>query len=280
MARKRDELAAAKAKKQKTILIIGGVLLLAVAAIQVPKLMKKDAPPEAVSATATEAPIETGTSAGVVTGTTPAGAPVAVAQTKTGAVVAGVALPGATVVSVAPSQLASFTMFEVKDPFVQQDTGPAAADAASDPFFSDTGGDASTPPADAGSDGTSNGQAAPQPPPPPIIYATIDLDGKHQQTQVKGKFPAAEPLFVLRSLTKKNAKIGVAGGSFDDGQAVTLVYGKKLTLVNTATGVRYVLKLVYTGATPEVIEGFTTKASQPATTAAAAGAATTATAAK
>ena len=267
MARKRDELAAAKAKKQKTILIIGGVLLLAVAAIQVPKLMKKDAPPEAVSATKADAPVETGTSAAVVTGTTPAGAPVAVARTKTGAVVAGVALPGATVVSVAPSQLASFTMFDVKDPFVQQDQDPAAAAVETDPFFSDTGGDTGAPPADAGAGDTSGGQAAlPPPPPPPIVYATINLNGKPQQTQVKGKFPAADPLFVLRSLTKKNGKIGVAGGSFDDGQAVTLVYGKKLTLVNTATGVRYELKLVYTGATPEVIEGFTTKAGQPATT--------------
>jgi len=278
MARKRDELAAAKAKKQKTILIIGGVLLLAVAAIQVPKLMKKDAPPVAASATTTEAPVETGSSAGVVTGETPAGAPVAVAQTKTGAVVAGVALPRATVVSVAPSQLASFTLFEVKDPFVQQATEPGAAGAATDPFFSDTGGDTSTPPADAGTGGTSDSQ--PAPPPPPVIYATINLNGKPQQTQVKGKFPAADPLFVLRSLTKKNAKIGVAGGSFDDGQAVTLAYGKKLTLVNTATGVRYELKLVYTGATPEVIQGFTTKPAQPTTTAAAAGALTTAAAAK
>ena len=59
-------------------------------------------------------------------------------------------------------------------------------------------------------------------------------------------------------MKKKQAKIGVAGGSFDDGQAVTLKLGKKVTLVNTATGVRYVLKLVYTGAQPEVIEGFTT----------------------
>ena len=80
--------------------------------------------------------------------------------------------------------------------------------------------------------------------------------------QVKGTFPTPEPLFVLRSLTKKQAKISVAGGSFDGGQPVTLKLGKKVTLVNTATGVRYVLKLVYTGAQPEVIEGFTTAAEQ------------------
>ena len=76
--------------------------------------------------------------------------------------------------------------------------------------------------------------------------------------QVKDTFPTPAPLFVLRSLTKKQAKIGVAGGSFDDGQAVTLKLGKKVTLVNTATGVRYELKLVYTGSQPEVIQGFTT----------------------
>jgi hypothetical protein len=57
---------------------------------------------------------------------------------------------------------------------------------------------------------------------------------------------------------KKTAKISVAGGSFDGGEPVTLKLGKKLTLVNSATGVRYVLKLVYTGTQPEVIENFTT----------------------
>jgi len=274
MARKRDEQAAAKAKKQKTILIVGGVLLLAVAAIQVPKLLKKDAPPETAAATTTGAPL-------VAIGTTSGGATVAVASSKSGAVVAGVALPRSTDVSVAPGQLASFTLFEVKDPFVQQ--GPDAASgagaaAATDPFFTDgpattDAGSGSAAPSDAGA-------AAPAPPPPPVVYATINFQGDPQQVKVKDTFPADEPLFVLRSVTKKQAKIGVAGGTFDDGQAVVLKLGKKVTLVNTATGVRYVLKLVYTGATPEVIEGFTTGAAQPATTEPAAGDSTTTTTAK
>ena len=75
---------------------------------------------------------------------------------------------------------------------------------------------------------------------------------------MKQKFPKAIRSSCSARSTKKQAKIGVAGGSFDDGQAVTLQFGKKLTLVNTATGVRYVLKLVYTGAEPETIAGFTT----------------------
>jgi hypothetical protein len=91
------------------------------------------------------------------------------------------------------------------------------------------------------------------------VYATIDFNGKPQQLKVKDTFPTADPLFVLRSVSKKQAKISVAGGSFDGGEPVTLKRGKTVTLVNTATGVRYELKLVYTGATPEVIEGFTTE---------------------
>ncbi len=86
--------------------------------------------------------------------------------------------------------------------------------------------------------------------------------------KVDKEFPKGAPLFVLVSLKKKLAKIGVAGGTFDDGQTVTLTVGKKMTLVDTATGVRYELKLVYTGSVPEQIESFSTAPAtdQPATT--------------
>ena len=72
-------------------------------------------------------------------------------------------------------------------------------------------------------------------------------------------------MFVLVSLKKKQAKIGVAGGSFDNGKTVTLKLGQKLTLVNTATSVRYQLKLVYTGTEPETIEGFSAGDGQSST---------------
>ena len=89
----------------------------------------------------------------------------------------------------------------------------------------------------------------------------------HSRCRRRIKFPTAgAPLFVVRSVKKHQVKIGVAGGSFDDNQAVTLLRGKKVTLVNTATGVRYVLKLVYTGSQPEVIEGFTTAPAKAAAT--------------
>jgi len=255
--RSAQDTAAAKAKKQKIILIVGGVLLLAVAAFQGPKLMKHGgtaaAPPPAAAPSTTGTPVP-----GAVTAAPVAGS----------AVVAGVALPRAAAVKLETSQLASFTLFEVKDPFVQQvgNAQPDTAGAAAPPAGSTTGptGPTASPP---GSTGSAPGRiGTPPAAPAPIIYATIDFNSKPQQVQVKDTFPTPEPLFVLRSLTKKQAKISVAGGSFDGGEPVTLKLGKKVTLVNTATGVRYVLKLVYTGSQPEVIEGFTTAANKGAAT--------------
>jgi hypothetical protein len=257
--RSAQDTAAAKAKKQKKILIVGAVLLLAVAAFQVPKLMKGGGSTAAPASTVAGTPV-----AGTPVAATPAPVAAAAVPTKGSAVIAGVSLPRGTVVKAETSQLASFTLFEVKDPFVQQvgdeqtaadsSSSPSGEAPPADPGAGTTGTDTS-----AGSTGGSPPADAPAAAPPaPTLYATIDFNTKPQQVQVKGTFPTPEPLFVLRSLTKKQAKINVAGGSFDGGKPVTLKLGKKVTLVNTATGVRYVLKLTYAGAQPEVIQGFTT----------------------
>jgi hypothetical protein len=263
MAQKPD-IAAAKARKQKIILAVAGVALVGMAVIQVPKLMKSDSTPAAApaaTAAVAAATVATGT---VATGTTAGATAVVVGSTtgtfKPAAYVAGVALPGGSAVVVATSQLASFTLFEDKDPFVQQagdETGAGRTSATVAPST-----DAAAPPA--GSDAAAGAAGASAAAPAPVIYATIMFEGKPQQLQVKQKFPTGAPLFVLVSLKKKEAKIGVAGGSFDNGQNVTLTLGKKLTLVDTATGVRYELKLVYTGTEPEKIEGFSTSADQQA----------------
>lgn len=239
--------AAAKAKKQKIVLIVGAILLLGLGAIQGPKLLGGGGAAEATPVATPTAGISTGTPTS--TPTTPA--PTS-ASFKPAGTVAGVALPGATVVPVSEGQLASFTLFEVKDPFVQQaGNEPAAGDAVGAPAPAA----APTTPAPTVS-GSSTGTPASAAASPPLVYATINVDGKPSQVKVKGEFPSREPLFVLVSVAKKQVKIGVAGGSFDNGKTITLGLGKKLTLVNTATNVRYVLKLVYTGSEPESIEGF------------------------
>src|SRR3954447_6220725 len=216
MSKKNQELAAAKAKKQKTILIVGGVLLLAVAAFQGPKLLKhgstSDAAPAATS-------VATGTTA-TATLTSTGGAaliPVATAVPKGSASIAGVALPNATAVKVTTSQLASFTLFEAKDPFVQQEggeTGTAAqpqgeapSSSSGEPGSSDSSGSAGT--ASTGGS-SSSGSASTPAAPAPVSYATITFNGSAQQVQAKNKSPADTPLFVLRSLKQKTAKIGVA----------------------------------------------------------------------
>lgn len=261
MAQKRD-IAADKARKQKIVLAIAGVALVGLAAFQVPKLMKSDSTPAAAPAAETTSAAATPATAAptaIVTTTT--------VVTKPVAFVAGVGLPGPRVAPAAKSQLASFTLFQPSDPFVQQvgdDTGAPADEAAPQPSAEKPA--AETPAAVPG-DGTaasdgSTGSATQ----PAIKFATVMLDGKPQQLEVKDKFPKADPMFVLVSLKKKQAKIGVAGGSFDDGETVTLVLEKRVTLLNTATGVRYELKLVYTGSEPETIEGFSTAADQQAAT--------------
>jgi hypothetical protein len=256
MPKKTVDTAAAKARKQKMILAVGGVLLLGLAAFQVPKLMHRSGtPPPAplTSSTASSPDNPNGLEASAAAPATPAPA-AAVVTGKPGAVVAGVALPGARATQASGNQLISFTLFKAKDPFV-----PKVADAQSpSTTAATTTTGSSAPPAGSAAPTTGETTAKSTAPPAPIAFATITLNGSPQQVQVKGSFPDKSPLFVLRSLAKREAKIAVAGGSFDDGQTVKLPFGKKITLVNTATGVRYELKLVYTGSTPEVIEGFTT----------------------
>ena len=243
LSKKLDQKAAAKAKKQKLILIGGGVLLLAIAGLQGPKLLKHGGGAEAAPATTSES----GGTLTPVSTTSPVGVPgTTLAPGKTVGSVAGVPLPGGATAVVATNQLASFTLFDVKDPFVQQmDLGPSAQAIVDGAI--PAAGDGPIPPADPGgapTGGSNDKPAAPQPPAP--NSATIKIDGEAEQVALKGTFPSAEPTFVLVSVTKSSAKIAVSGGSFDDGQTITLKVGKKVVLVNSATNVRYVLLLVRT----------------------------------
>ena len=150
MAKRSQDLAAAKAKKQKIILIVGGVLLLAVAAFQGPKLMKRQWVDRRSGGQRRRRP-----------GSGSAVTPVAVGATTAPQ---GLGHGGrrraseATVVKVAPSQLASFTLFEVKDPFV-----PGVGDTRS-PRRTTASQDSTVPPPDA-ADSATRRQPAVTPPP-------------------------------------------------------------------------------------------------------------------
>jgi hypothetical protein len=71
------------------------------------------------------------------------------------------------------------------------------------------------------------------------------VNGKSETVRVGKSFPSANPVFTLVSLAHGVAKIGIANGSYSSGaQTVRLSAGRSLTLVDTANGVRYTVRLL------------------------------------
>jgi len=235
MAKKIDP--QAKAKRQKIIAAVLGVLLLGVLAFQLPRTLKMLHQSSASASPAAPAPAATGTT----------GASGALAATTAGSTSGdGLNDPG---VLPAPQsgQLLAFSRFRSKDPFTQQidleqagDTGSSSTTGATTTpapgkQTKPSGTKTSTPP--------TNGVTAAKP-----TSAEISVNGNPESVTVGAQFPATSPTFVLVSLTKSSAKIAIAGGSLEGSkQTVTLKKGVPLTLMNTADGTRYVLRLVSVG---------------------------------
>ncbi len=269
MARKAD-IAAAKARKQKMTLIILGVAFVGIAAFQGPKLMNqlkghKSTTATPATTTTTGATTETSTTtANPFAGTT---SPAVATATGPSAKVAGILLRSAGMPAAQRGQLWSLSQFKPKDPFVQQVKGPASATGTS---TSAGAGSPSPTPAPTGTTGTGTGTGGvvttPTTASPAVLaYATLLVNGKIQQLQLKQLFPKGLPTFVLLGVGKNFVKIGVAGGKFVGGGAVKLEIGKPVTVMNTTTGQRFVMKLTFTGAAPEQIAGFKPAAPQNTT---------------
>jgi hypothetical protein len=244
MAKKPVDLKAAKAARQKKLAIGGALLLLAVLVFQVPRTLKMlhpSAPPlRAAATTTTTAATATTPTAGV----TPS---VPVSNTAATVLTAQLAPPARE------GQLSVLSAsFKSKDPFRQLVDETATPDATSPkPKESKPGPElkvvpSAKPPVAAAT------PAAPAAPATkkavlPFLSAVISVNGVREGVNVKVDFPVDAPLFHLVSLTKKGAKISVAGGSLESGApTLTLRRGKPLTLVNTADGTRYRLVLVST----------------------------------
>jgi len=222
MAKKFD--AKAKAKRQKIIAGVLGLVLLGALAWAVPSILssmnKKPPTASAVAATPTTPPAP---------GATPAvGTPVSATAPPSGTLV-----DSDPPAQAASGQLLSFDRFESKDPFAQQATTPATPSASA----SIKTAPATPPP--------------PPPPPPPAAGTTkptsakISVNGATEPVTVGSTFPSSDPVFRLVSLTRSRTNVAVAGGSLSSGSpAVTLTKGKKVTLMNTADGTRYELVLV------------------------------------
>ena len=224
MAKKFD--AKAKAKRQKIIAGVLGLVLLGAMAWAVPSVLSSmNKKPPTSSAVAPPPPATV----------PPAGAP------PTGTPVSTTVPAGGTLADSDPSaqagtgQLLSFDRFQSKDPFAQQATTPAKPAGPAKPA-------APAKPA-----------TPPPPPPPPAVAANpstakISVNGAAEEVAVGSAFPSDDPVFRLVSLTSSSAKVSIAGGSLSSGApTVTLTKGKKVTLMNTADGTRYDLVLVSIG---------------------------------
>ena len=215
----------AKAKRDKIIAGVGGVLLLGVLAFAIPMTMKQLKSQNVPAAAA----------AGTTTSTT------------TPAVTASLASSAGTS-TVALGQLASFSRFDSKDPFSQQvDPHAVVVLVGGRPQSAARRSSGSSP---------SSATSSPSPPaprvaPPPPNSAVITVNsGPPQKIAIGQDFPLApfDPLFHLVALGRGSAKISIAGGSLSDGHAtVTLRKGHPLTLRNDADGTQYELRLLWTG---------------------------------
>ena len=229
--------AAAKAEQRKKIIAIGGsVVLVALLAFQIPRTLKRLHPAAPVSASATA--------------TTPD-------PTATGTGTTGSAVP-------TRAQQRLLKSLKVHDPFAplikgSAVRGPAGGDsttAAPSGSGNASGGSVAKPatkPKDAATEGATAvpqgpiGFTAPNTTPAvpaaPPAAAIIWVNGNRQTVGVKQLFPLKAPAFRLVSVDRKTMRIRVAGGSFTGGRAViTLPRGRAVTLVNTTTGVRYVIR--------------------------------------
>ena len=278
MARKsKQDVAKAKAAKQKKIAIGGGVLLIALLAYQGPKVMKmmnqKPKPPIVSAVTTTPgstsaAPTDPNSLAAPTLG----GTPTAAAPTTGADDASSTNLVSAVPVSPDPGQLEAFNRLATKDPFAEQVSASGAPAGSGSGSGSGSKGSTMTPPASTTPVPT---QPTPTPPAPAPVSATISLNGEQLSVSVGTDFPQSGAtfnrvgaIFHLVSLTAKSAKISIVGGSYADGaNTITLTTGKPLTLQNTADGTRYVLILEPASAQSGSSGGSTTPSSTtPSTT--------------
>lgn len=206
------EARAARERKQKIFVLVGGLALLALLAFQLPRLLGGSETPAAAPVTDTAVETLPGTGTPVVLG------------------------GGAQ--SAETGKLRSLTTFKRKDPFVQQ-VKPQEAAAAAAASSAAPGVGVSKP-----AEGEFNaGQAG-------EIATVISVNGKPQSVDQGQKFPSSDPMFVLvaQQPGKKTVVIGVVGGAYSGGATTTkLRVGKPLVLTNTATGAKYKLELVSVG---------------------------------
>ena len=208
---------AARERKQKIFVVVGGILLLAMLAFQLPRILGGSSAPTAAPAE------ETAIDGAAVASTTLRPTAVVLVDTDRRS-------------DVAPGKLTSFGVFSPKDPFVQQVVTDTTVTTT------ENGGGSKGEPAKTKQFSVAPTSAA--------ALTVISVNGARQALEPGAAFPASDPVFVLvaEQPNAKTVAIGVAGGAYASGASTTkLKVGKPLTLVNTTTGARYRVVLIVVG---------------------------------
>jgi hypothetical protein len=75
--------------------------------------------------------------------------------------------------------------------------------------------------------------------------ATIAVNGSSEALRVGDVFPASDGAFRLVSVGSESAEIGLASGTFSNGQeTMSLKIGEELVLISDPDGTRYAIKLI------------------------------------
>jgi hypothetical protein len=219
---------AARERKQKIFVVVGGIVLLGLLAFQLPRILGGS------SSAAEPAETTTGADPAATSTVPPTSAPTQIALRDTDR------RPPAD-----PGKLRSFSLFSAKNPFVQQVKAPSPAAGSTGAGASGGApGKEEKPKGSVPSEGFTVGGT------PAATVTVISVNGNRQALAPGAAFPAADPVFVLvaEQPQAKAVVVGVAGGAYESGSKTTkLRLGKPLVLVNTTTGARYRLVLIAVG---------------------------------
>lgn len=239
--KKAQDLRAAKDKKMKKVAAGLAVVLAVVLAFEVPGMLKGSG-----GGSSTPPPATTTTAGAPVASTAPATTPPTTAASAVPVSSTGsTALPNSdTAPRSGKAQLYAFSHFSGKDPFVQQVAATAQGQSGASSSTSSGGSSTATATATDASVKVAAGSSGAR-----TLAATgsarISVNGRVEVVKVGTSFPSSNPLFRLVAVSHGIARIGIASGKYSSGaNTVSLGSGKTLTLVDTADGVRYRIRLV------------------------------------
>ena len=145
-----------------------------------------------------------------------------------------VPLPTGTTATPPAGSPTSATSLRDSDPLLSPDTGQLIVFSrfiSKDPFRAKPSSTSSTD----GSEGPTGNASS----------ASLEVNGRTEEVKIGDRFPAADPAFRLVKAGGQSAEIGLASGTFANGQeTIAVTVGETVVLISDPDGKRYAIKLV------------------------------------